>query len=93
MHTELLYNPAGIGCIEDCMLKEAYSMNTLLVPAEQTAVSMKNQSAVNNCSGSPELQQEDVSYEHEGYLIRVHFSGSKTLTQCIRNLAERRIEG
>ena len=75
------------------MLKEAYSMNTLLVPAEQTAVSMKNQSAVNNCSGSPKLQQEDVSYEHEGYLIRVHFSGSKTLTQCIRNLAERRIEG
>lgn len=71
-------------------------MNTLLVPAEQTAVSMKNQSAVNNCSncsGSPELQQEDVSYEHEGYLIRVHFSGNKTLTQCIRNLAERRIEG
>ena len=68
-------------------------MNTLIVPVEQTAVSMKNQSAVNNCSGSPELQQEDVSYEHEGYLIRVHFSGSKTLTQCIRNLAERRIEG
>ena len=75
------------------MLKEAYSMNTLLVPAEQTAVSGENQSAVNNCSGSSEFQQEDVSYEHEGYLIRVHFNGSKTLTQCIRNLAERRIEG
>ena len=68
-------------------------MNTLLVPAEQTAVSMKNQCAVNNCSGSPELQQEDVSYEHEGYLIRVHFNGNRTLPQCIRNLAERRIEG
>lgn len=75
------------------MLKEAYSMNTLLVPVEQTEVSRKNQSAVNNCSGSPKFQQEDVSYEHEGYLIRVHFSGSKTLTQCIRNLAERKIEG
>ena len=93
MHTELMYNPAGIGCIEDCMLKEAYSMNTLLVPAEQTAVSMKNQCAVNNCSGSPEFQKKYVSYEYEGYLIRVHFNGSKTLTQCIRNLAERRIEG
>lgn len=68
-------------------------MNTLLVPVEQTEVSRKNQSAVNNCSGSPKFQQEDVSYEHEGYLIRVHFSGSKTLTQCIRNLAERKIEG
>jgi hypothetical protein len=90
---ELLYNPAGIGCIEDCMLKEAYSMNTLLVPAEQTAVSRENQSAVNSCSGSPKFQREDVSYEHEGYLIRVHFNGNKTLTQCIRNLAERRIEG
>ena len=75
------------------MLKEAYSMNTLLVPAEQTEVSRENQSAVNNYSGSSEFQQEDVSYEHEGYLIRVHFNGSKTLTQCIRNLAERRIEG
>ena len=61
--------------------------------AEQTAVSRENQSAVNNCFGSPEFQQEDVSYEHEGYLIRVHFNGNKTLTQCIRNLAERRIEG
>ena len=68
-------------------------MNTLLVPVEQTAVSLENQSVVNNCSGSPEFQQEDVSYEHEGYLIRVHFNGNRTLPQCIRNLAERRIEG
>ena len=51
------------------MLKEAYSMNTLLVPAEQMAVSMKNQSAVNNCFGSPEFQQEDVSYEPAGIFI------------------------
>lgn len=58
---------------------------------EQTAASMKNQSAVDDCSGSPEYQKEDVSYEHEGYLIRVYFNGNKTLTQCIRNLAERRI--
>lgn len=75
------------------MPKETYSMNTLLVPAEQTAVSTKNQSAVDNRSGFPELQQENVSYEYEGYLIRVYFDGNKTLTQCIRNLAERRIEG
>lgn len=75
------------------MPKEIYSMNTLLVPAEQTAVSMKNQSAVDNRSGFPKLQQENVSYEYEGYLIRVYFDGNKTLTQCIRNLAERRIEG
>lgn len=92
MHTELLYNPAGIRCIEECMLTETYDMNTLPVPEEQMAVSMKNQSAVNNRSGFLELQQGDVSYEHEGYQIRVHFNGNKSLTQCIRNLAERRIE-
>ena len=68
-------------------------MNTLLISTEQTEVSMKHQSVINNCSGSPELLQEDVSYEHEGYLIRVYFNGNKTLTQCIRNLAKRRIEG
>ena len=68
-------------------------MNTLPVPAEQTAVSVKNYSAAENDSGSPEFQQKDVSYEYKGYLIRVQFSGNKTLTQCIRNLAERRKEG
>lgn len=40
-----------------------------------------------------ELQKEAVSYEHAGYQIRVHFSGEKTLSQCIQNLAERKIAG
>ena len=33
-----------------------------------------------------EIQKENVSYEHAGYQIRVHFNGEKTLIQCIQNL-------
>lgn len=40
-----------------------------------------------------EIPKEVVSYEHAGYQIRVHFSGEKTLSQCIQNLAERKIAG
>ena len=40
-----------------------------------------------------ETQKENVSYEHAGYQIRVHFNGEKTLTQCIQNLMERKIAG
>ena len=32
-----------------------------------------------------EIQKENVSYEHAGYQIRVHFNGEKTLIQCIQN--------
>lgn len=35
-------------------------------------------------------EKKHVRYEYEGYQIRVYFSGGKTLTQCIRSLAERR---
>ena len=38
-----------------------------------------------------EIQKENVSYEHAGYQIRVHFNGEKTLIQCIQNLTERKI--
>ena len=37
-----------------------------------------------------EIQKENVSYEHAGYQIRVHFNGEKTLIQCIQNLTERK---
>lgn len=37
--------------------------------------------------------KENVSYEHAGYQIRVHFNGEKTLIQCIQNLTERKIAG
>lgn len=40
-----------------------------------------------------EIRKEDVSYEYAGYQIRVHFSGGKTLTQCIQDLTERKIAG
>lgn len=62
------------------MLKEAYSMGTLFHPAEVLDT-------------KKETPKEGVSYEHAGYQIRVHFNGEKTLTQCIVNLAERKIAG
>lgn len=63
-------------------------MNTLFVPAEQTMKLIKNQ-------GEDHVYEEPdkidhISYEHEGYQIRVHFSGDKTLKQSIQNLAERK---
>ena len=64
-----MYNPAGIGCRENCMLKEAYSMNTLF-------------DSVEVLDTKKEIQKENVSYEHAGYQIRVHFNGEKTLIQC-----------
>lgn len=51
-------------------------MDMSFVLAEQTVTSM-------------DTKKEDVSYEHKGYQVRVHFNGSKTLRQCIQNLAER----
>lgn len=68
-------------------------MNTLFVPAEQTVASMETRWADNSYEESDKIQNEMVSYEHDGYQIRVHFNGNKTLSQCIQNLAERRIGG
>ena len=73
------------------MLKEAYSMKTLFVPAEQTVTSMETRCADNSYEESDKIQNEMVSYEHDGYQVRVHFNGNKTLMQCIQNLVERRI--
>lgn len=39
------------------------------------------------------IRKEDVSYEYAGYQVRMYFNGEKTLTQCIQNLAERKIAG
>lgn len=38
-------------------------------------------------------QNQDVCYEQAGYQVRLHFSEKKTLAQCIKNLAKRKIEG
>lgn len=35
---------------------------------------------------------QEICYEYAGYQVRLHFSGKKTLVQCIKNLAERKIE-
>ena len=69
------------------MLKEAYSMSTLPVTAEQIPAISDIQSSMDESA----LQREAVKYEHSGYQIRVHFGGDKTFLQCIRNLADRRI--
>ena len=39
------------------------------------------------------IDQKEVCYEHAGYQVRVHFSGNKTLVQCMKNLTERKIAG
>ena len=69
------------------MLKEAYSMSTLPITAEQIPAISDIQSSMDGSA----MQRETVKYEHSGYQIRVHFGGDKTFLQCIRNLAERRI--
>jgi len=48
---------------------------------------------IENLEAEKEIQKEAVSYEHAGYQVRVHFNGDKTLSQCIQNLAERKIVG
>ena len=68
-------------------------MQTLFVPTEQTVPSMEPRCADNSYEESDKIQNEMVSYEHDGYQVRVHFNGNKTLMQCIQNLAERRIGG
>ena len=68
-------------------------MNTLFVTAEQTVTSMETRREDNIYEESDKVKNEIVSYEHEGYQIRVHFNGNKTLMQCIQNLVERRIGG
>ena len=68
-------------------------MNTLFVPAEQTVTSMETRCEGNIYDESGKKKNEMVSYEHEGYQVRVHFNGNNTLRRCIQNLAERRIGG
>ncbi|MDY4202051.1 MAG: hypothetical protein SOY12_03185 [Schaedlerella sp.] len=68
-------------------------MNTLFVPQEQTVTLVETRCEDNIYEESDKVQNEIVSYEHEGYQVRVHFNGNKTLRQCIWNLAKRRIEG
>ena len=46
---------------------------------------------IENLEAEKEIQKEAVSYEHAGYQVRVHFNGDKTLSQCIQNLAERKM--
>ena len=38
-------------------------------------------------------EKDCVTYKCAGYEVRVHFSGSKSLVQCMKNLTERRIAG
>lgn len=65
-------------------------MNTLSNITKQSAVSIEIQCTYNIDEEADRNQNELVSYEHEGYQVRVHFMGNKTLKQCIKNLAERK---
>lgn len=35
-------------------------------------------------------QKDRVSYDYEGYQVHMHFSGNRTMAQCIRNLIARK---
>lgn len=40
-----------------------------------------------------ETEKEGViRYEYAGYQIRIHFTGEKTLAQCMENLMNRKID-
>ena len=32
-----------------------------------------------------------ITYKYMGYTIRVHFNGTKTFVECLKNLAERKL--
>lgn len=92
--------PACIECKEDRMLKGAYSMDTLSIPAGQTVTAtgqtvtaMEARSADCIHKESDGVQNREISYEHKGYQIRIHFNGDKTLIQCIKNLAKQKTGG
>ncbi|MDD6057782.1 MAG: TetR family transcriptional regulator [Clostridiales bacterium] len=34
-------------------------------------------------------KEDEICYEYQGYAVYAHFTGRKTLAQCIRELAER----
>ena len=57
-YTELLYNPAGIGCRENCMLKEAYSMNTLFDSVEV----LDNKKEIQK-ENSKAMNMQDIRFE------------------------------
>ena len=72
--------PAGIGCKKGLYAEGGICMNTAFIePKTDESVNAK--------------EKECVAYEHAGYTVRVHFSGNKTLVQCMKNLTEKRIAG
>ena len=38
----------------------------------------------------PEFREQEENYECGGYRVRVHFNGTNTFAQCIKNLARRK---
>jgi len=41
---------------------------------------------------SPNMHHPNVTYQLNGYQIRIHYNGTKTLTQCLKNLVLNRCE-
>ena len=67
--------PVSIGCKKTRMLKEVYMNAAFTEPVAGRSVNAK--------------ENEYVTYECAGYKVRVHFSGQRTLVQCMKNLAKR----
>lgn len=65
-----------------------------MLPAPQKDIPVQQEEESTEDMGENELKRDKKKeeYAYEGYQIRVHFRGDKTLIQCIRNLVERRNE-
>lgn len=45
----------------------------------------------NNTSSAVKEKEPETSYEYEGYHVRVHFTGTKTLKECMLELVEQMV--
>ncbi|MCI5650441.1 MAG: hypothetical protein ACI4EG_14320 [Fusicatenibacter sp.] len=67
-------------------------MNPLFIPGERRTASTEPPIPDNQDANMSEAPNHDVTYKQEGYQVRVHFNGERTLLQALKNLAERSME-
>ena len=82
-----------------CVEKGSYKMKSGFRKSNSTNTELLYMPASIGCKEVCMLKEEQkklidnkaaVEYEYGGYQIRVHFSGEKTLAQCVKNLTERK---
>lgn len=74
-------------------IKESGIQNLLSQTEVQETITRENTELQEDIAAyeNTESQEDIAAYEYAGYQIRVHFTGEKTLAQCIKNLAEKRM--